>query len=138
MRPCSPPIPYHPQHRIITTTTNLISIGQLYTTNVMPTVSDTPNPLANEFSQTLCDAYTGEPTVTDPVALFATACINSISSGEAILPGDATSHAVDDGIASIASIATGKRRISSRVATYPSPRRKRRSKPSSPKKLLSL
>jgi hypothetical protein len=41
----------------------------------MPTVSDTPIPSASELSNALVDAYAGEPTVADPLALFATFCI---------------------------------------------------------------
>ena len=92
----------------------------------MRTVSDTPIPSASELSNALGDAYAGDPTVTDPVALFATACIQSISSG------DATAVAFDYDDA--ASIATGKRGTTSREAHSPSPRRKRRPPPSSPKK----
>ena len=86
----------------------------------MPTVNDTPIPSAKEFSQALLDAYAGEPTVTDPVRLFATACITSVATG--------------GGSESIAAAAAGKRNPDSRGAISPSPRRKRRQKQSSPKR----
>lgn len=84
----------------------------------MSKASDTPKISATEFSQTIHDAYAGPPAVTDPVALFATACITSVSAGEAATELNAA----------------GKRTTNSRVASSPSPRRKRRPKQSSPKK----
>ena len=68
----------------------------------MPTVNDTPIPSAKEFSQALLDAYAGEPTVADPVRLFATACITSVATG--------------GGSESIAAAAAGKRNPDSRAA----------------------